>query len=86
MCTINLGGLWGTYYGQLEMAVLSRLGIGYDELLDVQVQQVMPWVVPWVALPVGPACVGHGCGGPPAVHAYQVAAPAPLEIVGFLCW
>ena len=35
---------------------------------------------------MGPACVRHGCSGPPAVQAYQVASPAPLELVGFLCW
>ena len=34
----------------------------------------------------GADCVGHRCGGPPAVRAYQVAAPAPLELVGSLCW
>ena len=33
----------------------------------------------------GPARVRHGCGGPPAVRAYQVVAPAPLDIVAFLC-
>ena len=41
-------------------------------------------MAPWVAPPVGMACVGHRCGGPPAVRAYQVAAPAPLELVAFL--
>ena len=39
-------------------------------------------MVPWVA----PAFVGHGCGGPQSVRAKQVAAPAPLELVGFPCW
>ena len=43
-------------------------------------------MVPWVAPPVGAACVGHGCGEPLAARAYQVAALAPLELVGFLCW
>ena len=86
VCTINLGGLWDTYDGQLEMAALSRLGILYDELLAVRAHQVVPLVVPWVAPPVGVACVGNGCGGPPAVRAYQVAALAPLELVGFICW
>ena len=68
------------------MAALSRLGILYDELLAVQAHQVVPWVVPWVAPPVGADCVGHGCGGPPAVREYQVVAPAPLELVGSLRW
>ena len=68
------------------MAALSRLGIGYDQLLAILAQQVMPWVVPWVAPLVGPACVGNGCGVPPAVREYQVAAPSPLELVAFLCW
>ena len=86
MCTINLGGLWDTYGGKLDMAVLSRLGILHDELLAVRAHQVVPWVVPWVAPPLGAACVGHGCDGPPAVRAYQVAALAPLELVGFICW
>ena len=86
MCTITLGSRWDTYDGQLEMAELSSLGIGYKELLTVQAHQVVPWVVPWVAPPVGEACVRHGCGGPPAVRAYQVAALAPLELVSFLCW
>ena len=36
--------------------------------------------------PVVPDCVGHGCGGPPAVRSQQVAAPAPLDLVAFLCW
>ena len=65
---------------------MSRLWILYDELLAVQAHQVVRWVVPWVELPVGVPCVGHRCGGPPAVRAYQVAAPAPLELVGFLGW
>ena len=47
---------------------------------------MVPWVVPWVAPPVGAACVGHRCGGPPVVRAYQVGAPAPLDLVVFLCW
>ena len=68
------------------MAALSRLGILYDELLSFRAHPVVPWVVPCVAPPVGAACVRHGCGGPPAVRAYQIAALAPLEIVGFLCW
>ena len=86
VCTINLGGLWDTYDEQLEMAALSRLRILYDELLAVRAHQVVPWVVTWVAPPVGETCVRHGCGGPPAVRAYQVAAQAPLDIVGFLGW
>ena len=77
MCTITLGGRWDTYDWQLDMATMSRLGIGYNELLAVKAKQVVPWVVPWVAPPVGTACVSNGCGGPPAVHAYQVAAPVP---------
>ena len=68
------------------MAALSRLGIPYNDLLAILAQQVVPWVVPWVAPPVGPACVRHGCGGPRAVQAYQVAAPALLELVAFICW
>ena len=86
MCTINLGGLWDTYDWQLDMAALSRLWILYDEVLAVQAHQVVPWVVTWVEPSVGATCVGHGCGGPPAVRAYQFAAQAPLEIVGFLGW
>ena len=86
VCTINLGGLWDTYDWQLEMDALSRFWILYDELLAVRAHQVVPWVVTWVAPPVGGTCVGHGCGGPPAVRAYQVAAQAPLELVGFICW
>ena len=43
-------------------------------------------MVPWVALPVGAVCAGHGCGGQPAVSAYHVAALASLELVGFPCW
>ena len=54
---------------KLEMAARSRLEIGYDELLDVRAQKVVPWVAPWVALPVGRDCFSHGCGGPPAVQA-----------------
>ena len=68
------------------MAALSRLWILYDELLDVRAHQVVAWVVTWVEPPVGATCVGQGCGGPPAVRAYQVAAQAPLDIVGFLGW
>ena len=86
MCTINLGGPWDTYDGQLEMDALSRLWILYDELLAVRAHQVVPWLVTWVEPLVGATCVGHGCGGTPAVRAYQVAAQAPLEIVGFLGW
>ena len=86
VCTITLGGRWDTYDWKLEISALSRLRIGYNELLAVRAHQVVSWVVPWVAPSVGSAFVGHGCGGPPAVRAYQVAAPAPLELVGFLCW
>ena len=35
VCTITLGDLWDTYDWQLDMDALSRIGIGYDELLDV---------------------------------------------------
>ena len=35
MCTITLGYRWDTYDWQLEMAELSMLGIGYDEILAV---------------------------------------------------
>ena len=86
MCTITLEGHWDTYVGQLEMAALSRLRILYNELLAVQANQVVPWVVPWAAPTVWAACVGHGCGGPPVVRAYQVGESSPLELVGFLCW
>ena len=86
MCTINLGGLWDTYDWQLEMAALSRLWILYNEILAVRAHQVVAWVVTWVEPPMRATCVGHGCGGPPAVRAYQVASQAPLEIVGFLGW
>ena len=86
VCTITLGGCWDIYDYQLDMAALSRIGIGYDEMLAVQAHQVVPWVVTWVEPPVGATCVGHGCGGSPSLRAYQVAAPAPLELVGSLCW
>ena len=86
VCTITLGACWDTYDWQLEIAALSRLVIGHDELLDVRAQQVVLCVVPWVAPPVGPACVEHRCGGTPAVWAYQVAAPSTLYLVAFLCW
>ena len=66
--TITRGARWENYDSQLEMAALSRLGIGYDELLDVLSQQVVTWVVPWVAPPVGLDCAMHRCGGPPAVR------------------
>ena len=46
VCTINLGAFWDTYDCQLEMDVLSMLGIEYNELLAVQAQQVVPRVVP----------------------------------------
>ena len=69
MCTITLGALWGTYDWHLEMAALSRLRIGYYDLLAVRAQQIVPWVVRWVAPLVGPACDEHGCGAPPAVWA-----------------
>ena len=61
--TITLGGRWDTYDWQPDMDALSRLSIGYNELLAVRAQQVVIWVVPWVAPPVGPACFGHGYGG-----------------------
>ena len=63
------------------MAALSMLRIGCDEPLDVQVQQVAPWVAQLVAPPLVPDRVGHGCGVPPAVRAQQVEAPSPLDIV-----
>ena len=69
VCTITLGGRWDTYDCQIDMSALSRLGIGYDELLAVRAHQVVLWVVPWVALPLGLDCVGNGCGGPPDVRA-----------------
>ena len=47
---------------------------------------MVAWVVPWVSPPVGADCVGHEYGGPLAVCAYQVAPPALLELVGFICW
>ena len=64
VCAIAVGALWDTLDWQLEMDVLSRLGIGCNEILDVWAQQVVPWVAPWVAPSVAPACAGHGCGGP----------------------
>ena len=86
-CTITIGACWDAYNWQLEMAALPRIGIGCDEPLAVRSQQVAPWVAPLVALPVGLAHVGHGCGVPPAaVREYQVAAPAPLELVAVLHW
>ena len=69
VCTINGGDRLDTYNWQLYMATLSMIGIGYDDVLAVQAQQVAPWVVPWVAQPVGLDCVVHGCGGPPDVRA-----------------
>ena len=69
LCTITQGASWDTYYCQLDMAALLRLGIEYDELLAVRTQQVVPWVVPWVAPTVGLDFVVHGYGGPPAVRA-----------------
>ena len=69
VCTITLESRWDTYNWQLAMAALSRLEIGHNELLDVRAHQLVPWVAPWVVPPVGPACVRHGCGGPPDVRA-----------------
>ena len=85
-CTTTLGAFWGTYNWKLDMAALSRLGIGCDDPLSVWAQQVAPWVAPSVAPPMGPVRVGHGCGVPPAVRSQQVAAPETLELVAVLRW
>ena len=69
VCTITLRSRWDTYNWQLEMSALPRRRIGCNELLDVWAHQVVLWVAPCVAPPVGPDCVGHECGGPPAVQA-----------------
>ena len=85
VCTITLGDRWDNYDWKLEMDALPRRGIWCDYLLGVLAQQVVAWVAPWVAPLEGAACVRHEYGGPPAVLAWQVADPAPLELVDVLC-